>query len=674
MIHRLKKRQRPGRNLKQANPFGVMSSVLAMMGSVCFVSSLQSMEAHQLILPSNNGVRQGYRLDVIMRMVRGGATGDDNDEETAELDAYIEQLLGEVDDDEDAKVENTKSKKGTLTKKVGEKAGKPSKNLDAGTKTKSKVTVAPTLKKKGPTASSPKISADEKKASVPMKKAKTKSTETSKVKVGLKKGTTKKSIETAKEQMNQTEVTVSSEAHASMTAANATTIPPLPPGSIEPRRHSPLPNALYRFLLRRGGGFGGRSTVLLLVTTSEFFHTYLPPLAHVGDWVLCKIFPPPKDGMGRRRRPDRPTSSSVNVASVSRMARTGVSRSKRRKFTQQADQQALAQLQQRPASELRYTFCSQAFCQRHGLGKWASLASKSRPSETEDALEVGEEYSVQETGVDSKPAKKRKKKQDWVLASLTKAPRRKRSPTLSLGVGSTGLTIGVELDWSGQKERVMAALTLPPKRPKVSVKKLSNTTPRKSDSDGGMVGRLRAAAGSSVARSLSGAYPGDALPVDAAGNSLGLADFAAKYGYGDWSESDDGKDNFGMGDFGGEVGPKRRRRRHKPKQKKEPGSFWDDIDVSFSAGSSSDRRRRRHSPRKSRSEIPLSSSPTLSRRTKSASSSSPSLGDKRRTQMQERSSKSPAKSVASRRVEMAKSPLSRTQELKKKSSQKSDDD
>ena len=673
-MERFRKRPRiPRKTTKEAKHFRVISSILALvlMGSVAPVSSLSTREARQIILSSEtSGSRQARQLDAIMELIRGGGAGDDDkgdDQETAELDAYIEQLIGEVDGDEveeDVKIEKTKTKENTFDEK-DEKSSK--KNVtDMETKTKA------TSKKTSATAHSTTKQADEKK--IPGgNKSKPKSAKKSKLPAAVGNGIIGKSTETTKSpvrHINQTEDTINIRSHAMKVATNATTttIPPAPSDEAQPRQRPPPPNALYRFLLRRAGGFGGRSTILLLVTASEFLHTYLPPIAHVGDWALSKIFPAPKDGTGRRRRPNRPAPSSVNVASVTRMARTGVPRSKRRKFTQQADQMALTQLKQRSTAELRYAFCSEAFRQRHGLGKWTSLANKNVDSGTHDAEEKEVEHSVQVPGVDLKPAKKRKKKQDWVLAALTKEPRRKRSPTLSLNVGSDGLTIGVDLDWSGQKERVRAALTVPPKSTKALSKKQSNTTQRKSDSDSGMVGRLRAAAGSSM-RSLSGAYPGDALSTDVAGNSRGLGDFAAKYGYGDWSDSDD--DNLGMDGIGGGARPKRPRRRRKPIQKKEYGNFWDDVDVSFSSSSSSDRRRH-HAPRTTRPKTPLSTSLTQTR-TKKHDSLRPSRAEKN-TPQQENSSKSPAKAVAPRTTIMAKSPLARTKELKKKASELSSDD
>ena len=66
--------------------------------------------------------------------------------------------------------------------------------------------------------------------------------------------------------------------------------------------------------------------------------------------------------------------------------------------------------------------------------------------------------------------------------------------------------------------------------------------PRVSDREGGggVFGRIRDfSANNLVSRSLLGAYPGDALPPTEAASATGLAEFAMKYGYGDWSDEDD---------------------------------------------------------------------------------------------------------------------------------------
>jgi hypothetical protein len=54
------------------------------------------------------------------------------------------------------------------------------------------------------------------------------------------------------------------------------------------------------------------------------------------------------------------------------------------------------------------------------------------------------------------------------------------------------------------------------------------------------MGRIRAAgANSLVGRSLLGAYPGDVPSPNEAGNPHGLFDLAERYGYGEWSDSED---------------------------------------------------------------------------------------------------------------------------------------
>ena len=65
---------------------------------------------------------------------------------------------------------------------------------------------------------------------------------------------------------------------------------------------------------------------------------------------------------------------------------------------------------------------------------------------------------------------------------------------------------------------------------------------RISDRDGGsgVLGRLRAVTSESfISRQLMGAYPGDAPPIEAAGDARGLIDLARKYGYGECSDDDE---------------------------------------------------------------------------------------------------------------------------------------
>jgi hypothetical protein len=84
-----------------------------------------------------------------------------------------------------------------------------------------------------------------------------------------------------------------------------------------------------------------------------------------------------------------------------------------------------------------------------------------------------------------------------------------------------------------------------------------------SDRDGGsgVLGRLRAATSESfLSRHLMGAYPGDALPIEEAGNANGLFDLARKYGYKDWITASNDVERKVQG----------KRKKESPKNKFEP--------------------------------------------------------------------------------------------------------
>jgi hypothetical protein len=594
--------------------------------------------------------------------------GQQDEEEDAELDAYIEQLLAEPpqtddDNDEPPLSESTPEEEGEEAVEENEDIEQEEgKSFDSDESVVSSSVPVPVVEEE--VAVSPKA----KPPSSRKKKKRKAKTRTKPVEAAA----SETAVQTEDPLVEQNSVVPETPIPSLETeglAADATAASP-----IEPRRPPPPPNALYRLLLNRANGWGGRATVLVLVMTSEFLHTYVPPLAMAGDWMMARMFPG-RGPTSRRRRSVQPPSSSQNVASVTRMGQTGVSRKKRRQFTQQADQQALAQLNKRPASDVRYAFCSQAFCQRHGLGKWARESEQQVDADS-NALVVAEDSEMSViAGQDDEPSvkKRRKKKEvDWVVAALSKEPKHERSPALSLSVGSNGLTISVDIDGSSQRDRVTAALHFPSTRSsKSAVSAPLNTSPRKNDADAGVVGRLRAAAGSSMARSLSGAYPGDALAVEEAASPLGLTDFATKYGYGDWIESDDEED-FGFDDSA--VRPKKRKRRRKGRPTGEEDNLLGDMDWSFPTMESSERPRYQ-AHRAKRPDIALSSSPTLSQNRKRPSQSTSRSKRAESTlsgrtddwlSSAEKSRASTVRRVQPRRVDMARPPLERIKKVKKR--------
>ena len=248
------------------------------------------------------------------------------------------------------------------------------------------------------------------------------------------------------------------------------------------------PNAIYRILL--GQGRLGHVVVMSCVLLIEWIHAYLPPLGGFLAWIATFLFPPTR---GPPRGPPRPTPANH---------RSGQSTKQRRKLTRQADEQALSQLQ-KLTRDARYRHVSQSFLQRHQLGPYAKT----------------------------------------IVVDEAKTSKPLIQPTVSIGVDSKGtsVSVGFEIGMGSKKQ------TSPSK------KKKRRSGPRASDRDGGdgIVGRIRVATGanSRVSRSLFGAYPGDAAPLEQAASASGVTQLAEKYGYGDWSESD------------GDESPRRRRRR-----------------------------------------------------------------------------------------------------------------
>lgn len=106
----------------------------------------------------------------------------------------------------------------------------------------------------------------------------------------------------------------------------------------------------------------------------------------------------------------------------------------------------------------------------------------------------------------------------------TTAPSTARLPLSSDAVRRAAAAAGRSAE-SSQKEKKKQLLTLAkPSRQRISDR----------DGGAGVLGRLRAATSENfLSRQLMGAYPGDALPIEEAGDERGLFDLARKYGYGE---------------------------------------------------------------------------------------------------------------------------------------------
>jgi hypothetical protein len=89
-----------------------------------------------------------------------------------------------------------------------------------------------------------------------------------------------------------------------------------------------------------------------------------------------------------------------------------------------------------------------------------------------------------------------------------------------------------------------ASLSISEAARKTYVSRRKSSGPRLSDSEGGMMGRLRAASANSLmGRNILGAYPGDLPSPQEAADASGLIVLARRYGYGEWSDDDDQDDD-----------------------------------------------------------------------------------------------------------------------------------
>jgi hypothetical protein len=328
----------------------------------------------------------------------------------------------------------------------------------------------------------------------------------------------------------------------------------------EPLARPLPPNPVYLFLLRRG--IVGHVLAMGMVLVVEWIQTYLPTLARFLAWLWSRLAPTRlQQGAPlprRRRRPNPPTLAQVSNP------RTGRSGKQRKKLTKQADQQALAQLKRiGNVGDAKYRHVSMDFLQRHGLGPFSKADSPTRVDSI--PLETGSSKTQDDAEEESDA--------DWVVEALVKEKTDHQSkkpsiqPIVSLGVGSQGVSagVGVEFSFGGGKQSkdrrtslMTAAATATAPRKKRKVKRASDR-----DGGSGVVGRIRAVTGanSRVSRSLFGAYPGDAAPVEEAASKRGVVELARKYGYGDWSDDDDDRDDEG------EVVKKHRRAKSRSRRK-----------------------------------------------------------------------------------------------------------
>mmetsp|Transcript_10404 Transcript_10404/g.28751 ORF Transcript_10404/g.28751 Transcript_10404/m.28751 type:complete len:772 (+) Transcript_10404:34-2349(+) len=349
-----------------------------------------------------------------------------------------------------------------------------------------------------------------------------------------------------------------------------------------------MPNPLFRFLLNRGRI--GHVIVMMLALILDWLAVYLPLVSSTMDWVYVRVVPKRMRELPRRRGGREGPSGPVPPTVVTTaMARTGASKKKQRVMIREADKVALQQLKSL-GSNSRFRHVSLNFMKRYALGPYGRGEGRHEFEEGEDDSVSSSEDASSSPKVTQtvKEARRRKKStsassseepEDWVVRALTAdhkscGGQSKVRPTVSLQLRSNGVGVSFGLETGPRRkatldkyrESVTLAVAQQKASPHVSKRVRKPAGERSSDASSGFIGKIRA---SGLSRSLLGAYPGDAVPVEDAADSEGLIALAKRYGYEDRTRSlsESGQDDFFAG-FSDEssFGEQRKKRKLRRKQ------------------------------------------------------------------------------------------------------------
>ncbi len=309
------------------------------------------------------------------------------------------------------------------------------------------------------------------------------------------------------------------------------------------------PNFLFRRLLDYG--YWGHLLIMEIILAVEWVKTYVPDIPRVGNYIAYDVLRLRKRS---RRGPGEPdnlmNAGFVNTGEGSRLGRLP------KKMRKKEDQKALAQLQDiGDVNEAKYRFVSTSFLQRHEIGPYnvavgeVQLEHGEPKKKTSSSKKLGAQENDDEDESDS----------GWIMDALgvekeEEDPDDSRLPfdtSVGVSMGSSGpsVSVGVEFNIGGKKNKKSSSLRSVLESSSGTRKPKRSAQSRVSDSESGLMGRLRAqGANSLVGRSILGAYPGDLPPPDEAADSRGVIDMAERYGYGDWSDEDDDEpDDFAFG-------------------------------------------------------------------------------------------------------------------------------
>lgn len=300
---------------------------------------------------------------------------------------------------------------------------------------------------------------------------------------------------------------------------------------MQPRRSRP--NAFYRYLFTYGRL--GHVVIMECVLLQEWVELYLPAARNCFNWAIAQILP---SVFGSKDRTDTAPSQTTGFVGADGSAVRGAK--KRSSQMRKEDQKALNQLKKvGDISQARYRFLSQNFMKRHAIGPFADERTLDNVSTVLGETELHRPMISQKNDDDT--AGELESDAEWIVSALTQDEFDVKKQFVRDNEVASPSATAVEFKVCGpiRKKRKRSAISDVTRLTSERAKKKANG-PRLSDRESGVMGRIRAAgANSLVGRSILGAYPGDVPSPSDAANPRGLFDLAERYGYGDWSESDE---------------------------------------------------------------------------------------------------------------------------------------
>ena len=374
-------------------------------------------------------------------------------------------------------------------------------------------------------------------------------------------------------------------------------------------RPTPPPNGLQRFLLSQG--YIGRTLAACTLLISEFTHRYLPEVYRIVTSLSPDAASKRGPGGSRDTRKKQEGVHSQYAAFASGSSVGGKKISKDRK--KEMDQVALNKLKNMHKGGVKsgkYAHLSTAFMTKFNLGKYAEEAKmfESIIAPLEDRVEGSVDESEEEDDDEDE--------EDWVVQALSgkedqSSPQDEEEhdflnvePTVSIGTNgaSIGLDLNIKFASRGKKKKNPQSVMEAARGSKSISKDRKDVRVKGSDKDGGggVLGILRAAgANSGVSSRILGAYPGDAVPIEEAASKYGVIELAERYGYGDWSddEESDEEDNWTATSEKRGSGKKRRKSSNDGEKRKRKSRTKPDVSFSFDIGASSSASTRQRSPK-----------------------------------------------------------------------------